>query len=635
MVVQRRTPGIPNKNDRFVIGVDFGTTFTSVAFAHTASPDEVKLVQTWPNGGTGNSSANQVPTEVHYTNPVTRARLWGCETASLSKGASNLEPLKWFKLLLQERTVGPISIASSVGAGNTRASRASGGNESLETRFGSLGFGSGSRLSTTFTPPTITPAQNTAYKLQQLRIAPVTVVTDFLSSVRETTIASIERTYDKQWVTESKKEFVLTVPAIWSDSARSLMVQAAQKAGFGVHRVDFNLISEPEAAAAHTLRAIQPNHLNCGDTFIICDAGGGTVDLISYKITNLNPLEINECVSGSGAMAGSVFLDERFEEYIRKKLGNHVIDGMKPRSRKEMFRTWEEKVKFAFGNTKDTSYEITTPGVPDDLSKNVEDGFHTILASEVQKIFDPVIDCITALVKQQVSEVRKNNDKVAAILLVGGFGSSEYLLKRLQNTDYGTNSSIQILQPTNARTAIARGALLRGLDGSIVKERRARKNYGCLSTIPYVAGLGHEAHKYWDCSDEQYVVENHMNWYIKRNQVIEGNVSTAIRFYRNVPVPLVAGHQPNLKFTDELLACDLDDAPDFKWKNPASVYRICTLTSNLHGISLKRFRKHTNSLGVQYYHIEFQLQISLVDEVLKFELLFEGQSKGSVTAKFE
>jgi hypothetical protein len=48
--------------------------------------------------------------------------------------------------------------------------------------------------------------------------------------------------------------------------------------------------------------------------------------------------------------------------------------------RKEMFRTWEEKVKFAFGNSKDTSYEITTAGVPDNAAKNVEDGFHTILA---------------------------------------------------------------------------------------------------------------------------------------------------------------------------------------------------------------------------------------------------------------
>jgi hypothetical protein len=40
------------------------------------------------------------------------------------------------------------------------------------------------------------------------------------------------------------------------------MVQAAQKAGFGSHRVNFNLVSEPESAAAYTLKAIQPNDLN-------------------------------------------------------------------------------------------------------------------------------------------------------------------------------------------------------------------------------------------------------------------------------------------------------------------------------------------------------------------------------------
>jgi hypothetical protein len=221
-------------------------------------------VQTWPNGGIGNASAEQVPTEVHYTNPITRAKLWGYETATLSKGASNPEPLKWFKLLLQERSVGPISIVSSPSRpGNSgfqsRLKQSAGG---LEAGFASMLLGSGSHSSSTFTPPTITPAQNTAYQLRQHGISPVQVVTDFLSSVRQTTIAAIERTYDKQWVTESKKEFVLTVPAIWSDSARSLMVQAAQNAGFGVHRVNFNLISEPEAAAAHTLRAIQPNHLN-------------------------------------------------------------------------------------------------------------------------------------------------------------------------------------------------------------------------------------------------------------------------------------------------------------------------------------------------------------------------------------
>jgi len=43
-----------------------------------------------------------------------------------------------------------------------------------------------------------------------------------------------------------------------------------------------------------------------------------------------------------------------------------------------MMRTWEEKVKFMFGNTTDTEgvYEVYVPGVPDDDTTNVEDGFH-------------------------------------------------------------------------------------------------------------------------------------------------------------------------------------------------------------------------------------------------------------------
>jgi len=46
---------------------------------------------------------------------------------------------------------------------------------------------------------------------------------------------------------------------MWDDSAKYLMVQAAEKAGFGKHRTDFNLINEPESAAAYTLREIQYN----------------------------------------------------------------------------------------------------------------------------------------------------------------------------------------------------------------------------------------------------------------------------------------------------------------------------------------------------------------------------------------
>ena len=52
------------------------------------------------------------------------------------------------------------------------------------------------------------------------------------------------------------------------------------------------------------------------------------------------------------------------------------------------------------------------------------------------------------------------------------------------------------------------------------------------------------------------------------------------------------------------------------------------------GTPVGRFVKHTNSSGVAYYRVDFELQMSLVDEVLKFELLFDGKCCGKVTAKF-
>lgn len=39
------------------------------------------------------------------------------------------------------------------------------------------------------------------------------------------------------------------------------------------------MISEPEAAAIYALDRIDKHDLQIGDTFVLCDAGGGTVDL--------------------------------------------------------------------------------------------------------------------------------------------------------------------------------------------------------------------------------------------------------------------------------------------------------------------------------------------------------------------
>lgn len=81
------------------------------------------------------------------------------------------------------------------------------------------------------------------------------------------------------------------------------------------------LVSEPEAAAIYALHGLDPHGLKVGDSFVLCDAGGGTVDLISYTIEALYPtLQIREAASGTGGLCGSTFLNRRFGEYLEGKL---------------------------------------------------------------------------------------------------------------------------------------------------------------------------------------------------------------------------------------------------------------------------------------------------------------------------
>ncbi len=103
----------------------------------------------------------------------------------------------------------------------------------------------------------------------------------------------------------------ITVPAVWSKKAQAKTRACAEAAGMGAGAT-LHIISEPEAAALHAVTAL-PHCLKTGETFIICDAGGGTVDLITYKVSALKPiLELAEASPGSGSPCGSTILNRRF-----------------------------------------------------------------------------------------------------------------------------------------------------------------------------------------------------------------------------------------------------------------------------------------------------------------------------------
>lgn len=120
---------------------------------------------------------------------------------------------------------------------------------------------------------------DTAAQLKRFNKNVVDAVSDYLTQIHRHTMDTLTRRYGESFMASTKVDFVLTCPAVWSDAAKNTTLQAAERAGMG-SRSDIQMISEPEAAAVYTLKAIQPNHLNIGDNFIVCDAGGGTVEYV-------------------------------------------------------------------------------------------------------------------------------------------------------------------------------------------------------------------------------------------------------------------------------------------------------------------------------------------------------------------
>jgi molecular chaperone DnaK (HSP70) len=112
-------------------------------------------------------------------------------------------------------------------------------------------------------------------------------------------------------------EYIITVPALWSDTAQAKTRSCAEKAGMGK---GLQIISEPEAAAIYALHVMDPHSIKVGDTFVLCDAGGGTVDLISYTVSTLKPiLEVDEAAMGTGRICGSTFLNRIFKKFLEDK----------------------------------------------------------------------------------------------------------------------------------------------------------------------------------------------------------------------------------------------------------------------------------------------------------------------------
>jgi molecular chaperone DnaK (HSP70) len=143
-------------------------------------------------------------------------------------------------------------------------------------------------------------------------------------------------------------------------------------------------------------------------------------------------------------------------------------------------------------------YYIPAAGAKNNPAQRIAGGSIVITAQDLKAVFDPVIDEVVALVKRQISNVKGEKSDVAAVLLVGGFGQSRYLKKRIEEEIH----PISLLCPPNGWSAIARGACIKGIATRSsapewrVNTRKATEHLGIEIQKDFLTGIHDTSRRY-------------------------------------------------------------------------------------------------------------------------------------------
>ncbi|KAF4989743.1 hypothetical protein FGRMN_8930 [Fusarium graminum] len=554
---------------KIIVGIDFGTTYSGVAWAESRNPSRRTCITQWPVSSTNREgeSSDKVPTKLRYNGSTIE---WGF---SIPITAPQDEVIEWFKLDLDP---------SLQAMGQTVTADGARGGRNVDT-----------------------------------------LVTDFTSQLGDHLLYTLREKLGDSIVSSTPLEFVVTVPAIWSDLAKDKTKKACQKAsGLSTSQQQVHLVSEPEAAAIYALHGLDPHGLKAGDTIVVVDAGGGTVDLISYTITGLKPvLEVQEAAPGSGALCGSTFLNMRFAKYLRGKLGKE--EGFDDEVMAEAMEVFEKKIKrqFALNVSPDETYNIPVAGLANNKALGISRGRFGLKASDLQTIFEPVVLEVIRLVKDQITA---SNVPVRAILLVGGFGASSYLKERLR---IAVDNSIQIMQPPNAWQAIVQGAVLKGLANAApdlavvrVKNRKARKHYGTEWRARWDDKLhGHlKSKRTWCGLDGCYKVLA-MEWFITRGSAVSENEPYFTSFVWTGPVSQGRIRKVKMTIYNDQLPRDAPVARD------EDVKVLANVEADVSHIPEHQLGRRQGSDNEWYYELNCKIEAVYLSASTTYTLLYNNQ----------
>ena len=420
-------------------------------------------------------------------------------------------------------------------------------------------------------------------------VVPITtVISKILIKIKEVAINHIKS--QKPSIKESEIKWKVTVPAIWKNKSKEIMIKSSKLAKIFNTNEEIGLFFalEPEAAACNYVfdNSSDKDSIKLGNKYIVCDIGGGTVDISTHqRIKNNEKIYIEEVYPPIGGNNGSTYINQMFmSKVISKLFGSTAIEKLtniinNPYNNLEIYEdycefldsiekfkidiSYEEKDEFKRINCSlfekliqediDTlikEYNKTCPynwRIKNNQNNNYKIYFPYKIMIDLTK--EIIVDKVVGYLKQILEDVQD----VKSIIYAGSVSTNDYIISMIKKElpDY-LNHCVS----SYPSTAVVTGAVLFGFDPYIVESRLSKYTIGIKCSenwdeIKY--GLRKEK-KYFDKEYNCYRCRDCFSSIIEKGQKIKANIPILKHYeilFSNTTVQFYKTKFNNVTFVDE------------------------------------------------------------------------------------
>ncbi|CAG2199864.1 unnamed protein product [Mytilus edulis] len=261
--------------------------------------------------------------------------------------------------------------------------------------------------------------------------------------------------------------WVLTVPAVWTDTAKQFMRLAALEAG--IPGSQLTLAYEPEAAALYCREStyqrkgqlIGPiSTFGTGESLLILDCGGGTVDVTAYEIMQNGRLK--ELHEPTGGPWGGTMVDQAFMKFMKVMFGTNVWTKFEHEYGIEVLdiqRHFELKKRTIGESSERTEISFMIP----------------------RSLFDTYEEVQSKTFKTDIG--KPSLVDIKTILLIGGYSDSALLRSKVKEEF----PEMTVMCPDDAVLSVVKGAVIFGNTPELIHQRVSPLTYGIACNVPFDA----------------------------------------------------------------------------------------------------------------------------------------------------